>query len=102
MIEGGSAKIDIANIPEWIRPYVEAEQSGTLPQYYLKRLKYFRDEWSDDLPSVDVRTLATLDEKGHFVGDKYKCRGNYIVGFSATLSAAIDDKIIKPELVKKI
>ncbi|HLD81755.1 MAG TPA: aminotransferase class I/II-fold pyridoxal phosphate-dependent enzyme [Patescibacteria group bacterium] len=55
------------------------------------------------LPDVSVSSLATLDDKGHFVGDNYKCRGNYIFGLSGTLSRAINDHVISDsELIAKI
>ena len=96
-------KFDIESVPEPLRPYFEAMENGTLPQYYLDRLRHKRDDYLDDLPDVDVRRLATLDDKGHFVGDNYKCRSNYISGLAGTLSAAIDDGVITDsELVEKI
>lgn len=96
-------KFDIKNAPKCLQPYLEARQNGTLPQYFLEVLRIKRDSYLDDLPKVDVRTLATLDEKGRFVGDNYKCRGNYIWGLSGILQHEISDgAIIEPQLIEKI
>jgi hypothetical protein len=86
-----------------LKPYLDAKENGTLPKYYLNRFKYFRDDWLNDLPSINVHLLATLDREGKFVGDDYKCRWNYIVGLSLTLETAVEDSVIADsELVKKI
>lgn len=102
-MEGEKPKFDIESVPASLRPYFEARENGTLPKYFLDRFKRWRDDYRDDLPNVDIRTLATLDEKGHFVGDNYKCRGNYIFGLAGTLSAAIEDGAITDSvLIEKI
>src|ERR1700729_148822 len=96
-------KIDLAKIPKQHRPYFEAREKGELAKYYLDRFIVFRDNYRDDLPQEDVRKLVTLDEKGMFVGDNYKCRGNYIFGLSMTLQGAVaDGAITDPELIMKI
>lgn len=90
-------------VPAPLRPYFEAKENGTLPHYYLDRFKHWRDDYRDDLPEVDIRTLAKLDERGHFVGDNYKCRGNYIFGLAGTLSGALGDGVITDsELLIKV
>ncbi|KKP38794.1 hypothetical protein A2229_04045 [Candidatus Peregrinibacteria bacterium RIFOXYA2_FULL_33_7] len=96
-------EFDIENVPEFIRPYFEAKKKGTLPQYYLNIFKHVRDNYLDDLPKDDVRTLATLDEKGNFIINNYKCLGNSIVGLAVNLSGSIEDgAITDPELIRKI
>jgi len=87
-------KFDSEDVSELLRLYVEAKQSGKLCKYYVGRFQHKRDDYIDDLPEVDVRTLATLDDKSHFLGDNYKCRGNYIVGLSLDLQAAVNDGVI--------
>ncbi|MBI3623305.1 hypothetical protein HY212_04490 [Candidatus Pacearchaeota archaeon] len=83
------------NLDEALKSYFIAARDGKLPQYYLKRFKHKRDNFLNDLPAVDVRNLATLSDDGKtFIGDNYKCRGNYIFGLSATFSSAINDGII--------
>ncbi len=80
--------------PEIIVRYFKAKEDGILASYYLDKFRFKRDNYLDELPSEDVRNLATLDERGCFVGDNYKCRGNYIVGLGAVTGAAINDSVI--------
>ncbi|MBI4980747.1 hypothetical protein HZC30_04300 [Candidatus Woesearchaeota archaeon] len=96
-------KLDLESIPEFIRPYIQAKREGTLRRYYLDRFRHQRDDYLDDLPEADVRVQATLDEQGHFVGERYKCKGNYIVGLSACLQGAVREGVITDSgLVDKI
>jgi hypothetical protein len=96
-------KFDLNNVPEGFRPYFEAKENGTLKEFYLKEFIHRRDDYSDELPDVDVRTLTKLDEKGHFTGDNYKCRGNYISALSLKLRTAVEDGIVTdPEVINKI
>ena len=96
-------KSDIQNSPEPIRLYFKAKENKALPQYYLDRFKHKRDDYFDDLPKTDVRTLATIDEKGRFIREAYKCRGSYITGLAVTLLNAINNGIIADsKLIEKI
>ena len=102
-MKDGEPKFDIKSVPKCLQPYLEARQNGTLPQYFLEVLRIKRDEYLDNLPEVDVRTLATIDERGRFVGDNYKCRGNYIWGLSGILEHTIEDGVItEPQLIEQI
>jgi len=90
------------DIPDILKSYYKAKDDGTLVQYYLDKFRNKRDNYLDDLPSFDVRTLG-LDEKGNFISSKYKCGGNYIVGLALTLESAIEDNIItNSELIETI
>ncbi len=96
-------ELDIENLPEFIRPFFKAKRDGTLAEYYLDRLNYKKNNYLDDLPEEDIRNLVTLDEQGLFVGDNYKCSGNYIVGLSLSLQGAIDEGVItESRLIEKI
>ena len=99
----GPPKIDLTSIPEQLRPFFEAKENGTLKEYYAGKFRHLRDDYRDDLPAEDVRSLTKLDEKGHFVGDNYKCRGNYMFILSNVLAGAIENGVIAdPEVLKKI
>ncbi len=90
-------------IPEPLSPYFEAKKNGTLCQYYLGSFQHRRDDYLDDLPSMDISTLTTLDENGLFVGNNYKCQGNYIFSLSLELQCAVKDGVISDSgLVSKI
>jgi hypothetical protein len=96
-------KFNSSSVPDFLRKYYQAIESGTLREYYLEKFLHFKDDFLDDLPDEDVRNLVTLDEKGHFVGDNYKCRGNYIFALSGTLQAAESDGVVShPELIDSI
>ena len=96
-------KFDIESVPKYIRPYFEAKENGTLPQYYLGRFRYFRDDFLDDLPDEDVGNLVTLDKKGDFARDNYKCSGNYTFNLSGLLQKAVSDGVVSlPELIGSI
>ncbi len=98
-----SEKLELENIPAELRPYFEAKEKGALREYFLDSFKHWKNDYKDDLPDVDIRTLVTLDDRGHFVGDNYKCRGNYIWGLSGTFSTAITDGVITDsKLLEKI
>ena len=101
--EQDKATNHLIDVPEQLRPYFEAREKGELKHYYLEEFYHLSSDYLDDLPAGDVRDSVTLDEKGHFVGDKYKCRGNYIFGLSGKLNGAIRDGVINdPDLLKKI
>ena len=88
-------------IPEWVKKEMEARDKGALPQFYLEKLRILKKDFSNELPEEDVRNLAEVDDSG-FV-DKFKCKGNYIVGLSTTLQGAIREGIItSPEIKEKI
>jgi hypothetical protein len=97
------SEVNFEDCPECLKSYYHAKKDGILLQYYLNKLISKRDDYLDDLPEEDVRNLATLDEKGCFKVDNYKCRGNYIVGLSLTLQEMIENNAInESELIEKI
>ncbi len=80
---------DNPNMDPAFREYWQAIAEGTLNNYYKKGLIYKRDAYSNDLPQKDVSGEHL--ENGQA---KYKCQGNYVVGLSMELKAAIADEII--------
>ncbi len=73
-----------------MRSYFQAIVEGTLPEYYLDLFTHKKTDYSDESPSVDVRTL--IDDPHRLT--KYKCQGNYVVGLSLSLQQAVSDGII--------
>jgi hypothetical protein len=90
-------------LPSWphmsdsARRYVRAvmeKDKKALQGIYINAFKNLRDNWSDELPEEDVRNLATLDEQGRFVGDKYKCRGNFLFALKSEIVGAKRDELL--------
>lgn len=73
------------------RRYCQAIIDGTLSEYYLADFLRKRDDFSDDLPEVDVRTLPATQGNRKIV---FKCQGNYLAGLGLSLRCAIDDGVI--------
>ena len=61
-----------------------------MPQYYRKEIQIRKDDYSNETPSVDVRTLISATEKFHM----YKCQTNYVLGLCLTLRGIIMDEVI--------
>ncbi len=96
-------EFDLSSVPDSLRAYFEAKMNGTLREYFSEELTHLRDDFLDDLPTEDVRTLATLDEHGRFVGDNYKCRGNYIFMLAGTLQSVVTDGVVtNPKVIERI
>jgi hypothetical protein len=92
-----------AHIPASLRKLMEAKENGMLKEYFLKRFRHLKDDFRDDLPDTDVRLLTTLDDKGHTVGDNYKCRGNYLWILKLALESIKKNGVITdPALTQKI
>ena len=70
---------------EGSRSYFEAIINGTLPEYYRERFQRLKSDYSDDLPSVDVRSFTIYSDR--FI--QYKCQGNYVVGLCQALNGVI-------------
>ena len=71
---------------------------GTLPEYYHNRLLHIKNDYSDDLPGVDVRTLPTVtDERTH----AYKCQVNSMMLICSTLRAVVADEVVTDRKTKK-
>jgi hypothetical protein len=95
-------EIDTRTI-DWGKRYIESRKTGTLPKFYLNILTYMRDNYRDDLPDESVHTLTRVNEEGRFVGDNFKCRGNFIFGLSGWLQGPIRDGVItNPQVIEKI
>lgn len=98
----------LAEHPEWdqdttLYRFFEANIAGTLLAYYHERLVWFRDEYSDQLPDVDVRTLPIM----HMVDQNrlhwYKCQTNYLIGVTTHLRATIDYGLVDdPDMIAAI
>jgi hypothetical protein len=80
-----------------MRTYFQAIVEGTLPEYYLDLFTHKKTDYSDELPSVDVRTL--IDDPQRLT--KYKCQGNYVVGLSLSLQQAMSDGVISDGGLKR-
>lgn len=78
------------NMPDGIREYFEAVKNRTLPQYYRKEIQREKDDYSNEIPPVDVRTMIPDTERL----TKYKCQGNYVLGLCLTLRGVINDEVI--------
>lgn len=82
------------------KAYIEAVRDGTLQSYYCEEFRRRRFDVSDELPNVDVRNL--IDENSGRM-TQYKCQGNYVLGLTTILQAAVADGVITdPPLVKGI
>ena len=94
-----------APIPPEIKEHMDAHHEGgaRLRDYYLGIFRGLRDDWSNELPWEDVRNLTTLDEKGLFKGDKYKCRGNYIFALTSRLRSVVESGVMQdPDIMGAI
>jgi len=90
-------------------PFWEAIRDGILPQWYLDRFRLFRDDYSDDLPGIDLdkndpdyrylRLKATYD---HPTGNKLKCRKNVIRSIYGHFQGAINQEVIVDEGVIEV
>lgn len=71
---------------------------------YLKIFLDRRDNYSNELPDVNVRTSDRFDKDSKsIISSKYKCRGNYIVGLCLRLDAVVEKKLVTDiELIEKI
>lgn len=79
------------NLDPKLKEYWEAIARGELVGYYSRVFLQKRDDYLDDLPSVDVRTLP-VTESGRLI--IYKCQGNYLTGLGTSLQSFVDDGII--------
>lgn len=86
------------DIPSVVREYLEAILSGTLPEYYLKRLITFRDGYSSELPAVDVRTLPQVTKSNTHT---FKCQTNVMIGITQTLRSVVDDGVVTSNKTKE-
>src|SRR3990167_3571220 len=67
------------------RDSLDAIIEGRLPEHFLQLFRRKRDDYSDELPDVDVRDIIDAgiiqnDFKGRI--HTYKCQGNYVRGLS--------------------
>lgn len=71
---------------------------------YLKKFLDMRDNYSNELPDVDVRALDAFDKDGRpTFRCNYKCLGNYIIGLCLRLEAVVDKKLVTDRaLIEKI
>ena len=75
-------------------PEQNFEKSISSPkEYYLGRLKWFRNDFIDDLPEDKVIPHETPN------WDKYKCRGNFFQGVVGDLDNILTEGIIKDEKI---
>lgn len=90
----------LQNNPEMdgsMQRYFTAIIEGTLPEYYADLFTHKKTDYSDELPSVDVRTLINDTERL----TRYKCQGNYVVGLSLSLRQAVADGVIKDQRLQR-
>jgi len=73
-------------------PEQNFEKSISSEEYHLGRLKWFRNDFIDDLP---IEKVSPQDPNYY----KYKCRGNFFQGVVADLSNIIDEGIIKDDKI---
>ncbi len=85
------------NLDGSLQRYFTAIIEGTLPQYYSDTLSHKRTDYSDELPSVDVRTL--IDDPKRLT--EYKCQGNYVLGLTLSLRQAVADGVISDQKLKQ-
>jgi hypothetical protein len=79
-----------------MRGYWQAIIDGTLPQHYLSEFLSKKNDYSDELPAVDVRTLPETRGERPTV---YKCQANYLTGLGVGLISAVKDGVIVDENV---
>lgn len=85
------------DIPEGLKEYFGAIRDDTLPQYYLKELLIKRNDYSDETPPVDVRSLIPDSERL----TRFKCQGNYVLGLCLTLKTAMEDGVVSDSGTKR-
>jgi len=78
------------NMSGTIKRYFEAIRDNTLPEFYREELQNKRDNYLDETPPVDVRTIITDTDNL----TRYKCQGTYVVGLCLTLKGALADGVV--------
>ena len=86
------------DMPDGLRRYFEAVRDGTLSEYYRGEFSRLQNDYSDELPDVDVRNL--IDDPERLT--KYKCQGNYVVSLCLSLKGALADDVITDQGTQKV
>jgi len=83
------------NIDGLGRERIVAVIEGKLPQYYLSRFCFLRDNYSDELPQKDItgKTEIYNDHRKHI----YKCQRNYLISLAQMLDGAVYNEVITDE-----
>ncbi len=89
---------------DYEREFHSAIINNSLPEFYLKRFKDLRFNYSDDIPEPgvsekhpDYYLLRLVAKDKHPSYPKMKCRANVIGSIGLSLSVCIDYKIIDDE-----
>lgn len=77
------------------RDYLEALVNGRLPIYHKQRLTHLRKNFSDEIPTRNIRG----DDQETGGGTKYKCQTHFGIAFVAEMRRIFDDGTIKNPLV---